>query len=110
MKFHEWLYEIVESLCYDRDYLYLVYIRHFNGLTAEIIERGKFLSAGTYWISGLKNDFQGRLAWSLGHRADWIGSTRVTIHYVKMVKTTSAVLEEQVMAFDFSTGQGLTPD
>jgi len=103
MKLHDWIYGIVNEVCYDRDYLYACYIRHFTGLMNEITEKGPYEQSGIYTIEGIKSNKKASLSWRLDKRLDWLGLNAVTF----CCKIESAVEAEKKMdeRFDMSTGE-----
>lgn len=102
MKLHDWIYEIVSEVCYDRDYLYPCYIRHFTGLMNEIIEKGSFEQAGTYTVEGIKSNKKASLNWRLDKRLDWLGFNAVT--FCCEIESATKQSQKLQVRFDLSTG------
>lgn len=107
MKLHEWFYSLIDEICYDRDYLYLVYVRHFQCLMTEIIEKGNHQPSGAYVIPGLKNDLQACIDWQLERRLNWTGSNILAIHCRLQARSSGTILEARQVYFDLSTGIGV---
>ena len=103
MKLHDWIYEIVSEVCYDRDYLYACYVRHFTGLMNEIIEKGPFEKAGAYTIEGIKSNKKAFLCWHLDKRLDWLGPNKVT--FCCEIKSDVEPVNTLNECFDLSTGE-----
>jgi hypothetical protein len=73
MRLHDWLFQVVADACYDRDYLYLVFIRLFTALMNQILDRGRFENSGKYSLPGMKSNLSAQLAWQLEHHLSWMG-------------------------------------
>ena len=102
MKLHEWIYEIVSEVCYDRDYLYACYVRHFTHLMNEIIEKGSSVQAGEYNIEGIKSNKNIRISWQLETRLIWHGPNAVT--FCCEIESKVEPVKKLRRRFDMSTG------
>jgi len=102
MKLHDWIYEIVSEVCYDRDYLYACYIRHFTGLTNNIIETGSLACSGDYVIEGMKSNKNANISWQLERRIDWMGSNIINLDC--KIRSQGSEIETLQAQFDMSTG------
>jgi hypothetical protein len=108
VRLHDWLYEIVAAVCFDRDYLYLAFYRHFTGLLADVTAAGAITDRGEYVFPGMKSNLQVRVTWQLARRLTWIGPNVLTL--VAAIETlgggsASAGANEVLSAqFDLSTG------
>ena len=109
MRLHDWLYECVAEVCYDRDYLYLAYVRHFTALMNQIIDRGRFENRGEYAFAGMKSNLSARLEWQLEHRLSWMGSNQLQLRCTFTNTLTGADSDIRSGRFDFSTGEMLAP-
>lgn len=78
---HDALYQIVDEVCWDADYLYRAFTEHFSGLMAQVYERGGSAAGGSYTITGIKSGLEARIAWSLQHRLDFHGPNRLRLDY-----------------------------
>ena len=97
---HGWLYELMEELCYDREYLYLAFVEHFAALMKQVMSSGA--AEGAYEIPGIKSGRSARLAWVLDHRLSFMGPNVVSVSYV--VDEEGAADERGTVRFDVSTG------
>jgi hypothetical protein len=105
MMLHDWFYQVVADVCYDRDYLYLAYIRHFSALMDQIVDRGRFEQSGEYAFPGMKSNLEARLEWQLEHQLSWTGPNGLSLH-CKLVDSSSGMEQEsRTGRFDFSTGE-----
>ena len=104
MKLHDWIYKIVTEVCYDRDYLYACYVRHFTGLMNEIIEKGPSVQAGEYNIGGIKSNKNVRIDWQLERRLDWTGSNIISFSCQFESSESEVKVEKLQSRFDISTG------
>lgn len=107
MKLHEWVFERVSEVCYDREYLYLAFVRHFTAFMADIIRLGKAEECGAYLIPGIKSDLDARLTWQLQRRLDWIGLNLLTVQCQLVDRATGDPQSGSVERFDLSTGDNV---
>ncbi|MBM4460382.1 MAG: hypothetical protein FJ011_21905 [Chloroflexi bacterium] len=105
MKLHDWFFERVNEACYDRDYLYLAFVRHFTAFMADIIRLGKTEERGDYLIPGIKSGLDVRLVWQLQRRLDWIGPNVLTVQCQLVDRATGDPQGGSVGRFDLSTGE-----
>ena len=104
MKLHEWIYEIVCEICYDKEYLYAVYVRHFAGLMNEIFEQGKIVNRGIYEIPGMKSGLKAKLEWQVEGRTNMMGLNVVSICCTIEDMESSKKTAEYKQAFELSCG------
>jgi hypothetical protein len=97
---HAWLYQLIEELCYDREYLYLAFVEHFTALMKQVMSSGA--AEGAYEIPGIKSGRSARLAWVLGHRLSFMGPNVLSVSYV--VTEEGDARERGTVKFDVSTG------
>jgi hypothetical protein len=109
MQIHDWLFQIVADVCYDRDYLYLAYIRHFTALMNQIVDRGRFESRGEYALHGMKSNLSAILDWQLEHHLTWMGPNRLTLCCTQTNNLTGVASETSSVCFDLSTGDLVGP-
>jgi hypothetical protein len=109
MKLHDWFFERVSEVCYDRDYLYLAFVRHFTAFMADIIRLGKAEECGDYLIPGIKSDLDVRLTWQLQRRLDWIGLNVLAVQCQVVDRATGALKSDSAEHFDLSTGDSVRP-
>jgi hypothetical protein len=109
MTLHDWLYQVVAEVCYDRDYLYLAFVRHFSALMGQIVERGRFEDRGTYALPGMKSNRSARLEWRLEHALTWDGPNRLELRCILLDALSGAPIEARSACFDLSTGEGAMP-
>ena len=104
MKLHDWIYEIVCEVCYDRDYLYACFVRHYTNLLNEIIEKGSSAQAGEYNIEGIKSNKNVRINWQLERRLNWMGSNIAS--FSCRIESLGSEVQKMKNRFDMSTGDG----
>ncbi len=109
VRLHDWLYQIVTDVCYDRDYLYLVFIRHFTALMNQIADQGRFESSGKYTIPGMKSNLSAQLEWQLEHQVSWMGPNRLFLRCTLTDTLYDSESETRSECFDLSTGDLLAP-
>ncbi len=97
---HEWLYRLMEELCYDREYLYLAFVEHFTGLMKLVMSSGAV--EGVYEIPGIKSGRRAFLEWTLEHRLSFMGPNILSVSYRVNRDETSE--EHGTVRFDVSTG------
>jgi len=80
VKIHDWIFEIVDEICYDREYVYPSFVRHFCSLMREVERTGRLSGEGTYRVSGIKSNINAVLSWQFEHRLNLVGSNVITIN------------------------------
>ncbi len=109
MQLHDWLFQVVAEVCYDRDYLYLAFIRHFTALMGLIVDRGRFEARGEYSLPGMKSNLSARLEWQLEHQLTWMGPNRLQLRCTLIDMAAGVEIETRSGCFDFSTGDRIAP-
>jgi hypothetical protein len=104
MKLHEWMYELVCDVCYDREYVYAMYVRHFGQLMNDIMEQGKTCCCGGYEVTGMKSDLKAMLNWELERCVNLVGLNVVAIRYAIESMRTGKIESQGVRYFELSTG------
>jgi hypothetical protein len=105
VRLHEWFYDLICRICYDREYLFLSFTRHFATFTSALWREGTCVPTGTYAIPGMKSGLEARLTWRLDRRLDWIGSNRLRIE-CEIVTTDSGERQGyERHAFELATGE-----
>ena len=102
---HEWFYNIMCIICLDRDYLYFLFVRHFNGFMKEIFERGNVEDSGSFIIMGMKSGLKCILEWKLEHRINFVGGNIIFIRCTVRNNTTEYIEEQLASNFDLSSGE-----
>jgi hypothetical protein len=102
---HDWLYDLVCQVCYDRDYLYLSFVRHFGGLMATVEQAGPTQAAGTYAFAGLKSGLRVDLTWRLARRLDWLRSNWLALDYRIVDAASGEIQATGAGRFDVATGE-----
>jgi hypothetical protein len=104
MRLHDWFYQVVADVCYDRDYLYLVFIRHFTALMSQILDQGRFENRGKYTLPGMKSNLSAQLEWQLENRMTWMGPNRLELRCTFTDAFSGLEKETRRGWFDLSTG------
>ncbi len=105
MKLHDWIYEIVSEVCYDKEYVYASYVRNFTQLMNDILEKGRVSQSGNFEIGGMKSDLSASLHWDLERCANLLGLNVVSIKYRIKSSRTGVVESEGERNFELSTGE-----
>lgn len=108
MRLHDWIYDIVCEICYDREYLYACYVRHFSALLTEIFEQGRIVDSGTYKIIGIKSNLVANFYWRLESRLNMMRLNVVTIRCAVENVDTGKQQSEYVQSFELSAGERTT--
>jgi hypothetical protein len=108
MRLHDWFYQLVVDVCYDRDYLYLVFIRHFTAMMNQILEHGRFENSGEYSLPGMKSNLSAQLDWKLEHNLTWMGPNQLQLRCTLTDTQSGGGRETRSVCFDFSTGDMLS--
>lgn len=106
---HEWLFDLIEETCHDREYLYRAYVEHFCGLLNGILRAGATAEQrGTYHLPGIKSDRQASLFWAIDPRPDVQGPgvLAVTCRLFDAA-SPSGMTAQRTARFDLSTGRVL---
>jgi len=104
MRIHDWIFEIVDDICYDREYTYPSFVHHFCSLMQDIERFGRLSSEGTYSIQGIKSNITAILSWRLEHRLNLVGSNVISI---RCIFEGTNDLPERCARFEMSTGERL---
>ena len=105
MTIHEWVYKVVCDVCYDREYVYASFVRHFGFLMQEILEKGRFAESGTYVVPGMKSDLKATFTWQLESCIDLVRLNAVKISCVIESTYMGAAEPEESYWFELSTGE-----
>lgn len=77
MRIHDWIFGIVDDICFDREYVYPCFVRHFSSFMSEVMEQGMLSGSGVHVIPGIKSNISAKLTWRLEHRLDWVKSNEI---------------------------------
>lgn len=101
---HEWIYDIVCTLSYDRDYIYRSFVDHYATIMNGIFS-GHIKPAGEHDIAGIKGQNDARITWELNHRLQYMGLNTVRFQCEIQEKGTKKVLETHIQEFELSNGE-----
>jgi hypothetical protein len=104
---HEWIYDIVCTVSYDRDYIYRSYTEHFHGIMSGIFN-GFALQSGEYRIMGLKSDYDADISWELQHRVNYMGLNSVRMRCKILDKHSDRTLETHMVEYELSNGERIS--
>jgi hypothetical protein len=104
---HDWLYARVQSICFDREYLYRSFVEHFCVVMGQVYARGSVAGEGAYEIPGIKSGLRMSLRWSLAHQLSFQGPNPLRLRYAVSVGEGGPIVEEGEARFDLSTGARL---
>ena len=104
MKLHEWIYGLVEEVCYDREYVYASFIRHFGRLTEAIYVNGRSVCEGRYEMIGMKSDRVAEFEWQLDQCVNLIRLNSVRLTCTVRSTVTGAAQLQETRRFEMSTG------
>jgi hypothetical protein len=102
---HDWLYRLVDEVCFDREYLYRAFVENFSALLKEIYRLGGTEGRGSYEFPGIKSGRRASLNWALAHRLNYSGPNILSFEYV--IAEGEAEVERGQARFDLSTGVGV---
>lgn len=100
---HEWIYDIVCAISYDRDYIYRSYSQHFEAIMNGIFN-GFVQQTGEYKIMGIKSDYNAGVYWELPRRINYVGLNTVKIRCNILEKNTDKIVETHIKEFELSNG------
>lgn len=107
IRLHEWLYDIVHDICYDREYIFLLYSRSFKELIDMVLEKGMTVPEGEYSITGIKSNFKAIIRWNHEHRLNYVGLNVCKFHCKIVDKTTGEIEQEIEQSFELSAGESI---
>lgn len=103
---HEWIYEIVNTVSFDRDYIYRSYVSHFSNIMNEVFQ-GAIQDHGRYLIHGIKGDCDAEIEWQMSQRLNYCGLNTVKIRCTILQKTTGEIVGMSENVFELSNGEKL---
>jgi len=109
MRLHDWLYNLICDVCYDREYVYASFVRHFSALLKDIFEQGRFSETGKYDVNGMKSDKVAHVKWRLEHQFNLMGLNSVTFECEIENTLTGKKEKLEKAVFELSTGDSI-PD
>lgn len=107
---HEWLFDLIEETCHDREYLYRAYVEHFGALMNSILRcSGAAAERGAYHLPGIKSERQASLFWAIERRSECPGPgvLAVTCRLFDAA-SPSGVTAQRTARFDLATGRALS--
>ena len=104
LKFHDWLYEIVMTVIYDKDYAYLAFSKAFSGLTERVFDGGTKVD-GSVTVTGIKSEYDAKLSFIMSRRLNFIGLNTVMLNCEITDKSSGQCLETHQAEFELSTGE-----
>lgn len=107
IKLHEWIYNFIGEVCYDREYLYLSFIRGFTTLMNQIYDKGNILEGGSCVIPGIKSNLQAEIEWKLHHRVNFVGLNIITLNCSIKDTISGNIIEEAEKKFELSSGESI---
>ena len=106
---HEWLFARVQSVCFDREYVYRGFVEHFGAFMGELYARGGTDGDGVYEIPGIKSGLRALLRWRLGRQLSFDGPNPLWLQYTVIGGDGTAVEEGEAL-FDLSSGETVTAE
>lgn len=107
MNLHDYIYDAVCDVCYDKEYLYPCFLRAFHAVTTQIYEHGGVRTEGACLIRGLKSEHDIRVQWRLERRMSFYRQNEVLIELIKTRKTDGRAVEQRSESFDISSGDAI---
>jgi len=104
-KLHEWLYDIVKSICYDREYSYRAFYILFSGICGKIFENGSTKEYGDEIVYGIKSEYNALISYKLMHRLNYSGLNEIHLKCEILNKITGESEEIHLKNFELSLGQ-----
>jgi D-arabinose 5-phosphate isomerase GutQ len=107
LKLHEWLYDIVTNICYDRDYAYKAFCEAFNQLSTMMFTNGGTKEKGKIIVYGIKSEYNAKITYCFVHRLNYVGLNEVTVKCEIIDKTKNVIIEEHIKCFELSLGENI---
>lgn len=102
---HDWVYDIITAITFDRDYAYLSFYRTLAGLLSRLFGEGGVRPEGEVAAAGIKSDWDAVFSFTMTRRLNYVGLNDVTLHCRILEKATGRVVEEHTGRFELSLGQ-----
>lgn len=102
---HEWLYDIAKEICYDREYIYLSYLKILQNTVFSVFENGSVTEQGDYIAKGIKSDKDAHIHWKLHHRLNFVGFNKVIFECTFQDKYTHECMDTVSCSFELSSGE-----
>ena len=106
---HDWLFARVQSVCFDREYVYRSFVEHFGALMGELYAHGGTDGDGTYEIPGIKSGLRALLRWELGRQLSFHGPNPLRLR-CSVMDGDGVAVEEGEALFDLSSGETVTAE
>jgi hypothetical protein len=101
---HDWVYALVQDVCFDREYLYRCFVEHFSALMHEIHAEGRVMGGGEYRIPGIKSGLHAVIRWRLAHQVSYAGPNLVALSAELRRDTGEREGIPEKRAFELSSG------
>ena len=101
---HDLVYQIVEEICWDRDYLYRCFTEVFSELMNGIYRQGCSRAGGNLVVNGVKSDVEARISWRLQHQLDYFGPNALKLEFEIRKKPSGLMVRTGDAVFDLATG------
>jgi len=104
-RLHEFIYEVVNEICYDREYTYLLFVKNLYLLMDEIYKRGTVSGNGEYIIPGIKSNMCAIIKWQIAHRVNYTGPNTIKINCTLEKKPDGERMKAWEKNFELSSGE-----
>lgn len=105
---HEWIYEIVCSISYDREYIFRSYADNFSKIMHSIFSSGYCEKSGEQLIYGMKSGYNAIVSWSLPRRINYAGLNSIQFRCRIIDKYSGRIIEEHERIFELSCGSSIS--
>lgn len=106
MMLHDWFYEIITRICYDREYLYPCFVRNFGDFMNGLYRQAGMQFEGEYRAAGLKSNKDAVFGWQMsGKGLDLFGANAMRVTCRIRERDSQQVEEMFEGVFDLTTGQ-----
>jgi len=103
---HDWFYQIITRICYDREYLYPCFVKNFGEFMNGLYRRAGMQFEGEYRAAGLKSNKDGVFCWQMsGKGLDLFGANAMRVACRIVDRDTQQMEEVFEGVFDLTTGQ-----
>ena len=76
---HSLIYWAVCETCYDREYIYRAFVKHYTQISRRMFVDLPSPETGEYTFNGIKSNRSVSVRWRFARRLNWCGSNHVTL-------------------------------
>ena len=103
---HSLIYWAVCETCFDREYIYRAFVKHFGEISRQMFVQLPAPEAGKYVFNGIKSQKTVTVKWAFERRLNYCGSNHVNVTAQVLDRITGAE-ETAGGTFNVNTGRNI---